>query len=73
MNQGRSDGTVLVFRGSDAKGRMVVLLLAPIIDPADEKKAGKDKPIEFKKAILRFSYIANPTKPNVFRIEKGRF
>ena len=52
---------------------MVVLLLAPIIDPADEKKAGKDKPIEFKKAILRFSYIANPTKPNVFRIEKGRF
>ncbi len=73
VNQGLPDGTVLVFRGADAKGRMVVLQLVPILDPADEKKAGKEKPVEFKKAMLRLSYIANPTKPDVFRIEKGRF
>ena len=73
VNQGLPDRTVLVFRGADAKGRMVVLQLVPIVDPADDKKAGKDKPVEFKKAMLRLSYIANPTKPDVFRIEKGRF
>ena len=73
VNQGLPDSTVLVFRGADAKGRMVVLQLVPIIDPAEEKKASKDKPVEFKKAMLRLSYIANPTKPDVFRIEKGRF
>ena len=73
VNQGLPDGTVLVFRGADAKGRMVVLQLVPIVDPADEKKASKDKPVEFKKAMLRLSYIANPTKPDVFRIEKGKF
>ena len=73
VNKGLPDGTVLVFRGADAKGRMVVLLLVPIPDPADEKKAGKDKPVEFKKAMLKLSYVANPTKPDVFRIEKGRF
>ena len=73
VNQGLPDGTVLVFRGADAKGRMVVLQLVPIVDPADEKKTGKDKPVEFKKAMLRLSYIANPTKPDVFRIEKGKF
>ncbi len=73
VNQGLPDGTVLVFRGADAKGRMVVLQLVPIVDPVDEKKASKDKPVEFKKAMLRLSYIANPTKPDVFRIEKGKF
>ena len=73
MNQGLPDGTVLVFRGADAKGRMVVLQLVPIVDPADDKKAGKDKAVEFKKAMLRLSYVANPTKPDVFRIEKGKF
>ncbi len=73
VNQGLPDGTVLVFRGADAKGRMVVLQLVPIADPVDDKKAGKDKPIEFKTVMLRLSYIANPLKPDVYRIEKGRF
>ena len=73
VNQGLPDGTALVFRGADAKSRMVVLQLVPIAPPADEKKPGKDKQVEFKKAMLRLSYIANPTKPDVFRIEKGKF
>ena len=73
VNQGLPDGTVLVFRGTDAKGRMVVLQLVPITDPGADKKVTKDKPVEFKKAVLRLSYIANPLKPDVFRIEKGRF
>lgn len=73
VNQNLPDGTVLVFRGADAKGRMVVLQLTPIIDPAEAKKATKDKPVELKKATLKLSYVANPTKPDVFRIEKGRF
>ena len=73
LNQGLSDGTILAFRGADAKGHMIVLQLVPIHDPTDDKKAGKDKPVEFKKAMLRLSYIANSTKPDVFRIEKGKF
>ncbi|MEI7607631.1 MAG: hypothetical protein WCJ64_09620 [Rhodospirillaceae bacterium] len=73
VNQPLPDGSVLAFRGSDARGHMVVLHLVPIIDPADVKRQEKDKPVEFKKAALRLSYIANPTKPDVFRIEKGRF
>lgn len=73
VNQNLPDGTVLVFRGADAKGRMVILQLTPIIDPAEAKKATKDKPVELKKATLKLSYVANPAKPDVFRIEKGRF
>lgn len=73
INQNLPDGSMLVFRGADAQGRMVVVQLAPVIDPAEAKKSEKDKPVELKKATLRLSYVANPTKPDVFRIEKGRF
>ena len=52
---------------------MVVLQLVPIVDQAEVRKQEKDKPVEFKKAVLRLSYIANPAKPDVLRIEKGRF
>lgn len=78
VNQSLPDGTVLVFRGADAKGRMVMLRLTPVIDPAQEKpaqekKTTKGKPVELKKAALTLSYVADPVKPDVFRIEKGRF
>ena len=76
VNQGLPDGTALAFRGADAKGHMVVLQLIPIPDPTDAKKDGKDakdKPVQFKKAMLRLSYIGNPAKPDVFHIDKGQF
>lgn len=73
VNQNLQDGSVLVFRGADAQGRAVVVHLVPVIDPAAARKADKDKPLELKKAALRLSYVANPAKPDVFRIEKGRF
>jgi len=76
-NQKLPDGTILAFRGSDAKGHMVVLHLVPFSEQADSKtdakKDGKDKPVEIKKAMLELSYIADPVKPDVFSIEKGQF
>jgi hypothetical protein len=72
-NQKLPDGTILAFRGSDAKGHMVVLHLVPFPEQSDVKKDGKDKPVEIKKAMLELSYIADPAKPDVFHIEKGQF
>lgn len=73
MNLALPDGTLLAFRGADAKGRMVVLHLIPIPEPGEGKKDGKDKSIPFKRAMLRLSYIADPAKPDVFHIDKGQF
>lgn len=66
-NQKLPDGSVLVFRGIDDKGRMVVLQLKPV--PAED---GKDKD---KKAngVLLLSYIENPQNPDIYQIEKGKF
>lgn len=73
VNQALPDGSTLVFRGSDAAGHMVVLQLLPVVDKADAKEDTKGRKPEVKKAILKLSYIENPTKPDVFRIEKGQF
>ena len=68
MNQGLPDGSLLVFRGTDTSGRMVALHFLPILEPADPKA-----PPQVKKATLKLSYIENPAKPDIFRIEKGKF
>ena len=73
VNQTLPDGSTLAFRGTDAAGHMVVLQLLPVVDKADAKEDTKGRKIEVKKAILKLSYIENPTKPDVFHIEKGQF
>jgi len=69
MNQSLNDGTVLVFRGADQQGRMVLLLLNN--PPKPESKEGE--PDETPKLSLRLSYIKNPTAPDVFHIKENDF
>ena len=67
-NQKLPDGSILVFRGIDDKGRMALLQLKPI---AAEKKDGKDQPPT--NGTLLLAYIEDPKNPDVFRLEKGKF
>jgi len=69
-NQQLPDGSVLAFRGMDAKGHAVVMRFIPI---QEQKDGTKDKPTDVKKAVLVLSYVADPAKPDVFHIEKGQF
>jgi hypothetical protein len=59
-----SEGIILVFQGSDKKGRAVKLVL---VNPkGDPEKIGKN-------ISLTLSYIEKPNKPDVFRIKDGDF
>ena len=71
MNARLSDGSVLVFRGSDPKGRMVILLLSGIPNPEDAGK--KQNPPVAKELSLRLSYISDPNSPDIFTIKDGAF
>ena len=66
--------SVLVFRGADAKGRMVVLEL---LQPQDETKAKKadnsSKQPAAQPSSLRLSYIEKPAEPDIFKIKPGQF
>lgn len=53
---------IVVFRGSDKKGRMVLLLL-------NNPKTGPPN----RNITLKLSYIQKPEAPDVFRIDKGKF
>ena len=64
MNAPVGEDTILVFRGSDVKGRMVLLLLNNPKKP--EGPANQE-------IVLKLSYIQKPGKPDVFRIQKGKF
>lgn len=65
VNSQLPDGSVLVFRGIDGRGRMVVLLL--VNPPAKE-----GQPVN-QKINLRLSYIENPDSPDIFKIRDGDF
>jgi hypothetical protein len=72
LNAKLNDGSVLVFRGTDSSGRMVVLLLNnPQNQKKDEKddSSGEEKP----ELSLRLSYIQDPNNPDVMKIEEGSF
>tara|TARA_R110002110_G_C13369227_1_gene710173 strand:- start:245 stop:982 length:738 start_codon:yes stop_codon:yes gene_type:complete len=60
-------GAVLVFQGSDAKGRMVQLVRR--IEPVAAKEGEKQPP----RMTLRLAYIASPQAPDTFKIAKGAF
>lgn len=78
VNQKLQNGAVRVFNGRDAEGRMVTLLFqegeVKAVKPDGKDKAKDDAaPATRKVAGLRLSYVANPTEPDIFKIEKGKF
>ena len=66
VNAKVSDTKVLIFRGQDKKGRMILLGLTT--SKTSEVKAKKDAT---NKVILKLSYIHNPYKPDVLKA-KGK-
>jgi hypothetical protein len=63
-------GGILVFRGSDAQNRTVLLILSGAAAAArpEEKKARKMPPLS-----LELSYIEDAAHPDIFKISKGQF
>ena len=59
-----NDGSVLIFRGKDQKGRMVLLRLSN----TQPNKNNKDI-----KATLNLSYIEKPGHPDAFQLKEGDF
>ena len=68
-NQRLNDGSIIMFRGVDDKGRAAVLQLT--IEPgvtAEDGTAG-----DSKVTALNLSYIADPVAPDIFKINQGDF
>jgi hypothetical protein len=64
------DGSVLVFRGTDAQGRMVVLTAAGLyVQNAGDKSKETMQP----EPVLRLTYIENPQHPDVYSVKQGQF
>jgi hypothetical protein len=60
-----SDGSVLIFRGKDQKGRMAILRLS---NPQPNTK--KDDELKIN---LTLSYIEKPYKPDAFQLKENDF
>jgi len=60
-----NDGSILIFRGKDQKGRMVLLHLS--------NPQPNDKNNEGPKMTLSLSYIEKPGKPDAYQLEDGDF
>lgn len=83
------DGSVLAFRGVDAKGRMVLEVFSagqtgqaeqPAVAEKGAKKAKaekapaeKDKKAEERPDVLRLLYIESPENPDTFHLKPGEF
>ncbi len=65
VNSKLPDGSVFVFRGVDAKGRIVILLLVNL--PAKEGQPANQN------INLRLSYVENPDSPNIYKIKEDDF
>ena len=61
-----TNGALLLFQGSDQKGRMVSLVVGTIQVPRGEKPPGTEQ-------VIRLSYIENPKHPDIYRIPPGSF
>lgn len=80
MNAQLADGSILLFRGTDAKSRTVLLVVSGLPRAAEAAKAGAPKGAEKgaekaaeSKPVVRLSYIANPAEPDIFRVKPGQF
>ena len=60
-----NDGSVLIFRGKDQKGRMALLRLS---NPQPNAKKGDDLKIS-----LTLSYIEKPGEPDAYNLKEGDF
>ena len=60
-----SDGSILIFRGKNQKGRMVLLRLS---NPQPNNENAKDL-----KITLSLSYIEKPGKPDAYKLKDGDF
>ena len=69
MNARLKDGSVLVFRGTDRNGRVVILLLH---NPQDPKEEGAEAE-SIENLSLRLFYISDPISPDIFQIKSGDF
>jgi len=59
------DGSFLVFRGKDLKGRMIILhYLGSEKEKSPSKKTAP---------VLRLSYIEKPNSPDIFKLKEGEF
>ena len=69
QNQPMSDGSIVLFKGSDQENRTVLLrlLTAPRPQADDETNRSTDHD------SLMLSYLREPEKPDAFRIEPGKF
>lgn len=65
-----ADHTILVFRGADTKGRMVLLILQR---PPEPGKGKKPDPAAAPPSYLRLTYVEKPTEPDVFQVKPGQF
>lgn len=72
VNAQLPDGSVLVFRGVDAQGHMVVLHLVTQSTPPPEAGKGAGKQPEMG-AVLRLSYIEKPAAPDVQKLAPSAF
>ena len=77
MNTRVDDGAFIVFRATDERNRMVLLQLISrkVAAPADkDEDADAKKPEPQNRVVsLWLSYIEDTVKPDIFRIEKGKF
>lgn len=74
-NRRLKDGSIIVFRGKDSQGRMVLLFLNnPVGTPEQAKKRTvKEKAELAKKMTLLLSYLKNPSQPDVFSLKDRDF
>ena len=69
-NRQLAENTIVVFRGDDQQGRMVLLVLSGVAAAArSEEKKGPRPP----SLTLELSYIEDAAHPDVFKIGKGQF
>ena len=67
MNSRLDTRSMLLFRGNDANGAMVIL----IMKTPPQHKGGEE--IQGKEFSLRLSYIQNPKNPDIFKVKEGEF
>jgi len=70
VNQPVEVGATVVFRGSDEKGRMVLLVLNATRASDEKAEDGDAAP---QRVSLRLSYMENPGKPDIYRVQEGQF
>jgi hypothetical protein len=64
-NAKMDESRIIVFRGKDQEGRMVLMILT---DPEKNEKKGF-----FRDITLRLSYILQPDSPDILTIKEGDF